>query len=396
MNYFKNYDLVILVGGRGSRLKSIISEPKPLIKIANIHFVQYLINYYSKYNFKKIYLITSYKSKIFSKKFNNSITNLIETLCIKENSPLDTAGALNTIRDKISKNFVLINGDSFLNYDISKINPKNKNLLLLIKNKNYFSNSKLSSLEINSKYQVQYSSKKRFMNAGIYFFNRRILKKIPRNKKFSLENDLIPEMMREKSIYGKKVNGFFIDIGTPRNLKFSKKLIPKYFKKRAAILDRDGVINYDYGYVHKWKDFKLKSGIIKSLRELTKKNFYIFIITNQSGIARGYYSEENFIKFHQKIKEFFFKKKIIISDIFYCPHHISSNIKRYKKDCKCRKPGTKLFSLLKKKWPIITNQVFMLGDKKLDYLFAKKNNIYFEYPRNNQFKQIKNIINNKI
>ena len=396
MNYFKNHDLVILVGGRGSRLKSITSEPKPLIKIANIHFVQYLINYYSKYNFKRIYLITSYKSKIFSKKFHNSTTNLIETLCVKENSPLDTAGALNIIREKISNNFVLINGDSFLNYDISKINPKNKNLLLLIKNKNYFSNSKLSSLEINSKNQVHYSSKKKFMNAGIYFFNKQILKKIPRNKKFSLENDLIPEMIKAKSIYGKKVNGFFIDIGTPKNLKISKKMIPKYFKKRTAILDRDGVINHDYGYVHKWKDFKLKLGIIRSLRELTKKNFYIFIITNQSGIARGYYSEKEFIKFHLEIKEFFLKKKIVISDVFYCPHHPSSNIKRYKKNCQCRKPGTKLFSLLKKKWPIITNQVFMLGDKKLDYHFAKKNNIYFEYPKRNLFKQLKNIINNKI
>ena len=78
----------------------------------------------------------------------------------------------------------MINGDSFLNYDISKINPKNKNLLLLIKNKNYFSNSKLSSLEINSKNQVHYSSKKKFMNAGIYFFNKQILKKFQEIKIF--------------------------------------------------------------------------------------------------------------------------------------------------------------------------------------------------------------------
>ena len=151
MYKFQNTDLVILVGGKGRRLKSITNLPKPLIKIKNKPFIQYLLNFYTKYNFKKIYLITSYGSKKFFSKFHKKIINSIQIECIREISPNDTAGALNTIRKKISKNFILLNGDSFLDFDISKIKFTNKNRLILVKNKNYHSNKKLSNLFINKK-----------------------------------------------------------------------------------------------------------------------------------------------------------------------------------------------------------------------------------------------------
>ena len=67
-------------------------------------------------------------------------------------------------------------------------------------------------------------------------------------------------------------------------------------KKPAAFLDRDGVINYDYGYIYKYKDFKFRTGVIKGLQYLTKEKIRIFIVTNQSGIARKYYSEQKYHK----------------------------------------------------------------------------------------------------
>ena len=74
-------------------------------------------------------------------------------------------------------------------------------------------------------------------------------------------------------------------------------------KKPAAFLDRDGVINYDYGYVFKYEDFKLRPGVIKGLRYLKKHNYRIFLITNQSGIARGFFTEKDLKLLHSKISK---------------------------------------------------------------------------------------------
>ena len=74
-------------------------------------------------------------------------------------------------------------------------------------------------------------------------------------------------------------------------------------KKPAAFLDRDGVINYDYGYVYKLKDFKFRPGVIQGLKLLKKRGFYIFVITNQSGIARGLFKEKDFLKLHKIINQ---------------------------------------------------------------------------------------------
>ena len=84
----------------------------------------------------------------------------------------------------------------------------------------------------------------------------------------------------------------------------------KQFNQPAAFLDRDGVINYDYGYVHKMSNFDLKLNVIKGLKYLNKKNYNIFIVTNQSGIARGIFTENEYLIFYRSIKEYFLKKDV--------------------------------------------------------------------------------------
>ena len=114
-------ELVILCGGFGNRLGKITKKtPKPLINFYGKSFLEHLINFYKKYELEKIYLITSYKSDLFFKKFHKKKFNNIECICIKENRPKGTGGALYDIKKYIKKNFILINGDSFLNYDLNK------------------------------------------------------------------------------------------------------------------------------------------------------------------------------------------------------------------------------------------------------------------------------------
>ena len=171
-------------------------------------------------------------------------------------------------------------------------------------------------------------------------------------------------------------------------------MLKKEFKRPAAFLDRDGVINYDSGYVYKYKDFKFKNGVIKGLKYLINKNYYIFIVTNQAGIGKKIYTEDQFIFLHKKINEKLKKFDIFFDDIRYSPFHEKAVIKKYKKKSSFRKPGNKMIEKLKSSWDINFKNSFMIGDKITDKQAADKSGIKFYYAKNNFFNQIKYITNN--
>ena len=188
----KKIDLVILAGGRGTRLGSITNKtPKPIVKINGVPFLQHLINYYSKFDFENIYIIAGYKGEQIKKEFNNKIFNLIKVTCCVEKKRKDTGGALHEIKNKIKNDFILVNGDSFINVNLQSFFNKKKinyNYIYLNKNTNYKENKKLINLDINTKKIVVFSKKSKLMNSGVYFLKKSILKKIE-NKKISLEDE---------------------------------------------------------------------------------------------------------------------------------------------------------------------------------------------------------------
>ncbi len=167
----------------------------------------------------------------------------------------------------------------------------------------------------------------------------------------------------------------------------------KQFFSPAAFLDRDGVINYDYGYVSDMKQFKLRKNVIKGLKILNKKNYNIFIVTNQSGIARGYYTEYKFLLFYRSIKEYFLKKNCFINDLQYCPFLKGAKLAKYDKQSKLRKPNDLMIKNLFSKWLINKNKSFMIGDNEKDKIAAEKSDLYFEFAKKDFYDQIKKILN---
>ena len=387
-----NLDLVILCGGRGSRLGGLTKKiPKPMIKILGKPFLQHLINFYKKNNFQNIYLLAGYKGYQIKKKFHNSKQNLTPIKCIIEKKSLGTGGALSLLKDKIKNNFILVNGDSFFNTNIQRlINFKVSNKciikMILLENKNYKTNKTLKGLSIRNK-NIFFSSSSNLMNSGIYFVKKEILKKIKKNQQTSFENDILEDQIKKGLVSGYKDDNFFIDIGIKKQLNYAKNNLDKIVKKPAIFLDRDGVINKDNGYVYKYSKFVWLSGTFKALRHL-QKNFYLFIVTNQSGIGRGYYSFKDFLKLHKHINIKLQKEKIFINDIEFCPHHPTNARGKYKINCKCRKPKNGMIKNLIKKFDIDLEKSFFIGDKISDMLSSKSSNIRFFYREKNLHRQI--------
>ena len=388
-------DLIILAGGKGSRVKALLkNKPKPMAIFNKKPFIEYLIQNYSKYHFKNIYILGGFKSDQIFKKFEKKNYNCISIKCFKEKKRMGTGGALNIIKRKKTNDFILINGDTFLDVDIQKlIKSCNKNSygsLTLIKNNSYKSNKKLTTMGLKGK-NINYKKKGGLMNGGVYYFKKKIFKYI-KNKKISLEDEILPNLIRNKKICGLVVKNSFIDIGTPNNFKRGKKFLLKNFTKPAAFLDRDGVINYDRGYVYNFKDFKFRPGVIEGLKFLKRKGYYVFIITNQAGIGKGLYTEKQFLKLHNKLKIKLQKKNIYFDDINFCPYHPNAKIKRYKKVTELRKPGNLMVKQILNKWHVKLKNSFMIGDKVTDKMCAQKSKLYFEYANKNFYTQIKKIV----
>ena len=138
-------------------------------------------------------------------------------------------------------------------------------------------------------------------------------------------------------------------------------------KNKCLFLDRDGVINKEINYLYKIEDFIFVDGIFDLCSKYQKEHFKIIIITNQAGIARGYYTESDLKKLNQWLINQFKKKGIIISDIYYCPHHPD-----FSGNCKCRKPNPGLILNAAERHNIDLKNSVMIGDKKTDILAGKK------------------------
>ena len=157
-------------------------------------------------------------------------------------------------------------------------------------------------------------------------------------------------------------------------------------KRKAVFLDRDGTINVEKNYLYKIEEFEYIPGAVEALRRLNKMGFLLIIISNQSGIARGYYTEEDYKKLDNWLKDDLKQKGIEIMDSYYCPHHPEAKIPEYRCVCNCRKPGTELFWRAQKEYEIDMNNSFAIGDRMRDLaiceesgvkgiLFSDKNNM---------------------
>jgi len=135
-------------------------------------------------------------------------------------------------------------------------------------------------------------------------------------------------------------------------------------KNKAVFLDRDNTIAKDVPYCSRPEDFELLPGVSEAISTLNKYGYKVVIITNQSGIARGYFTEETLELIHRKMIDELNKQGARIDRIYYCPHHPDEN-------CDCRKPKPKLIQVAAEDLNIDISQSYMIGDKQIDMKLAE-------------------------
>ena len=247
--------------------------------------------------------------------------------------------------------------------------------------------------------------------SGIYLIKGSLISKIIK-KKQSFKK-ILEKNRTQVSIY--KTREFIKDIGTPKRIyqvkkNMNLKTIKKFHIKNklpAIFLDRDGVINKEYPDKKFQNPLDFFPKTLNALKKIDKKKFAIFIITNQSAIAKGFLTEKKLKKMHYDLLNFLGTKEILIQDIYYCPHHphkgFKNEIKKLKIYCKCRKPEIGMFKLAIKEYNIDIKKSYYIGNNIVDYQAAKKLGIEYFHVFNvkkdkyvdtaRQFENLEKIIN---
>jgi D,D-heptose 1,7-bisphosphate phosphatase len=376
---------IILAGGFGTRLqKTVKNIPKPMAPIENKPFLFYLLSYLKSQCFTDIVISVHYLKEQIEQYLGNNFLGLNIKYAIEE-EPLGTGGAILNSLKYIDQNkpLVILNGDTFLEINYQKLvkfyNDNSSDFTIALRE--IEDSSRYGSVEIdNSNLITNFAEKNiqknsRYINGGVYILNSQIFSNYNLAKKFSFEQDFLCKYRKSIRPYGFVSKDYFIDIGVPKDYQKAQSEIPKRAKNKALFLDRDGVVNIDHGHVGKIEDFDFMEGIFELCQKAQNAGYLIIIVTNQAGIAKGYYTEEQFVTLNNWMKNEFKKKGIYITKTYYCPYHIDAKIAKYKKNSEDRKPNPGMILKAIKEFNIDPRKSILIGDKDSDIEAGEKSDL---------------------
>ncbi len=368
---------VILAGGRGSRLGELTQRtPKPLLQVAGRPFIEHLLIELGRHGVTDIVILVGPSAAPFRSILGGDTRFGLKLTYVEEPTSAGTGGALHYARSQLAETFLLVNGDSWFDINLLRLtvpalqpNALGRIALRHLENTDQYGRVQLADDGRVLAFTEKETGDPGLINGGVYWFDRGILDHIP-PPPCSLETDVFPILAREGRLGGLTLSGRFIDIGTPEDFYRADRMVGGWRRRPAAFLDRDGVLNQDTGYVHRPDQIVWTAGAADAVARLNDAGYFVFVVTNQSGIARGYYDEVTVQKLHRWMNQRLAESGAHVDAFYYCPHHPSEGHPPYRQACLCRKPAPGMIRRALADWPVEPGGSFLIGDQPTDLAAA--------------------------
>lgn len=380
---------VIMAGGKGTRIASVASDvPKPMIQICGKPILQYQIECLKEQEITEITLIIGYLGYVIKEYFDNGSDFGVTITYIEEKEPLGTAGALYYLKNRVSDDFLLLNGDiifdvdfkRFMDYHKSKgsyatifTHPNNHpyDSGLVVTDQDGFVTKWMHKEDERTVYRNR-------VNAGLHILSPKLLECFNEAKKTDLDRDVLKVLIPKCQLVAYDSPEYVKDMGTPERYEMVTKDIESGLvhaknlknKQKAVFLDRDGTINFYKGFIRDEKELELIPGIADTIKKINASGYLAIVVTNQPVIARGECTIEELDRIHQKLETLLGHEGAYIDDLFYCPHHPDKGFEgereEYKIECDCRKPKPGMLLQAAQKYNIDLSESYMIGDDDRD------------------------------
>lgn len=364
--------VVLLAGGRGTRLGDHSkATPKPLISVAGKPFIQHLIEEFRRFGFSRFLVLAGYLGEQMVAFARRGPVSGVSIDVVIEPEPLGTGGALRFAGERLDETFLLTNADSLFafNYlDLARP-PERSEWQAKVALRWVDPADRYGVVETDGDRIVAFAERggpgRGLINSGLYLLKRETVGRIGPGM-VSLEREVFPGLARDGTLFGTVYEGPFIDIGVPETLAASERTVPDILTRPAVFLDRDGVLNRDDNYVHRPEDFHWIPGAKTAVRALNDAGYLVLVVTNQAGVARGYYGEAEVVALHRWINETLRPEGAHVDAFYYCPHHPEGIVTDYALPCSHRKPGPGMLVRAMAEWPIRKKDSAIIGDKPSD------------------------------